>query len=256
MLFDTHCHVNFKAFDKTYKQVVQASLRRGLKLNIVGSGYDTSKLALDIAYEFKGNPVYASVGMHPIHSEDEKFDYAGFRAMAGDEKVIAIGETGIDLYRDIDIAKQEEVFRQHIKIAKEVKKPLILHSRASKRDSDDSYKKLLDIVSREQVRGVLHCFSGSLEMAEKFLDLGFYISFTGIITFKNSSLDDVIRAVPLDRVLVETDAPYLAPEPFRGKNNYPYYVEYVARKIAELKGMPFEDVAKKTTENAIKLFCV
>ncbi len=278
MLFDTHTHLNFKAFEESYREAIQESLARGVLLTNVGSQYQTSLRAVEIAHEFEHAPVFATVGLHPVHVANgenvQELNYEQYKALAQDQKVIAIGECGIDYFRlpseqsarSEVMKKQEEVFQAHIRLARELHKPLMVHCRPSKENPHDAYSKVIEILSPAvgafrgtplcdvPLRGVIHCFVGGQETAREFLKLGFFISFTGIITFKNSGLAPVVLEVPLEKMLIETDAPYLAPEPFRGKTNYPYYVEYVARKIAEIKGLEYEEVAEVTTKNARELF--
>ena len=267
-MYDTHCHLNFQAFKKDYKIVTQKSLDEGMMLNIVGTQYDTSKRAVEIAQEFNDKPVYAAVGIHPTHLNKEdslhKWNYEKYKQLAGDPKVVAIGETGIDRFRgDETLRVQKQIFKEHIRLAKELDKPLVIHCRPSDK-STDAYDDLLTILSNYKLQttnyklnGVVHCFIGNWEVAKQLLDIGLFISFTGIITFKNADtrLLEAVKKIPLERVLVETDAPYLTPEPFRGKTRCePLHVRYVAEKIAEIKKIPTEVVIKSTAENGKQLF--
>jgi len=274
-MYDTHCHLNFRAFADDYHDVIKHSLEKEMFLNIVGTQYETSLRAVEIAEEFADAPVYASVGLHPSHlekshdpeegNEDMRaWDYEKYKKLGLHPKVVAIGETGIDRFRLSEngnekervLKKQREVFEEHIRLALELQKPLIIHCRPS-RGTFDAYEDLISIITRYSLHGVVHCFLGNWQIAEQILRLGLYISFTGIITFKNANahLLDVVKKNPLDRILIETDAPYLTPEPFRGKTRCePMNVEYVARKIAEIKELPIEKIIQKTAENAKKLF--
>lgn len=260
IMYDTHCHLNFKAFADDYRAVLQESLEKGMSLNLVGTEYETSCRAIAIAHEFEDAPVYASVGLHPAHldknDDAHAWDYQKYRALGEDIKVVAIGETGIDRFHGAEtINKQREVFEAHIALARELKLPLIIHCRPSK-NSLDAYENLLAIVKGDQ-NGVVHCFMGNWEIAEQLLASGLYISFTGIITFKNADarLLEAAKHIPLDRIMIETDAPYLTPEPFRGKKRCePLDVECVARKIAEIQGRDVNEVIATTQQNGERLF--
>ncbi|MFH1712881.1 MAG: TatD family hydrolase [Candidatus Jacksonbacteria bacterium] len=264
-MYDTHSHLNFRAFADDYQTVIKNSLKQGMFLNIVGSELLTSKRAKEIANEFKNDPVYAAVGLHPSHLDsDDKihaWDYKQYKKLALDPKVVAIGETGLDLFHSAEtFKKQKKVFKEHIRLALEVKKPLILHCRPSK-DNFDAYHDLIKTIINYQLPitnyAVVHCFLSNWQIAKQLLDLNLYISFTGIITYKNVDdyLIDAIKKIPLDRIMIETDCPYLTPEPYRGqKRNEPLYVKYVARKIAEIKGIDVKTVIDATTENGKNFF--
>lgn len=206
---------------------------------------------LDIAKRYDN--VDASVGLHPNEETDEEPTVEKLVGLAGDDKIVAIGETGLDYFRTEPEGQnnQKERFRTHIRAAHEAKKPLIIHTRQAPKDT-------ITIMNEERAKdvcGVMHCFTESWDMAKKALDLGFYISFSGIVTFKNATdLQEVAKKVPLENMLVETDAPFLAPVPFRGKPNEPAYVRHVAEYIATLKGLSFDVVARQTSENYFRLF--
>jgi TatD DNase family protein len=275
MLYDTHAHINFAAYKENYKTLIEQTLAQGLWLNNVGTQKDTSAEAVRIANEFaKG--VYAVVGLHPIHtlkqevdeeeshfkSREEKFDYDFYRKLAENPKVVGIGECGLDYYRTPQGQSLEEVkaiqlpaFRQQILLAKELNKALAIHCRASK-DSFDAYEDILEILRQEKPqRFEIHSFTANWQVAQKFLELGGYIGLNGIITFdKTGVLAEVIRNCPLQKIVLETDAPYLAPVPFRGKKNEPAYLQYVVGHIAALKNQAKEEVAEITTANALALF--
>ncbi len=276
MLIDTHAHVNFSAFKEDGKEVLQRCLDNEIEVINVGSQWSTSQRAVEIAEQYKEG-VYAAVGLHPIHlyqmevdenedihfiSRAEKFDYDKYKELALHPKVVAIGEMGIDYFHlpegeDPEEVKhkQKETFLQGIELARELDKPIIVHTRPA-RGSFDAYDDEINILRQVgYFHGVIHSFLGSFEQAQTFLQMGFYLSFNGIVTFKNAKeVQEVAKKVPLERVLLETDSPYLTPEPYRGKRNEPAYVEYVARKIAELKGVSVEEVAEITTNNARRLF--
>lgn len=274
MLIDSHSHINFAQFSKDADAVIKRALDNDTRLIIVGSQYSTSKRAVEIAEKYD-SMVYAAIGLHPIHLEyqeyedvidgekimfhtrAEEFNEEKYKELAGNEKVVAIGETGLDYYRVQDkdrdkmLIKQIAVLKQHVKLAIEVDKPVIFHCR-------DAYAELAEVLDDySDLSGVVHCFSDSWEMAEEFLNKNLYLGFTGIITFKNKALDglrEVVKKAPLDRILVETDCPYLCPEPFRGKRNEPLYVQYVAKKVAEIRGISLNEVMEATSFNAKKLF--
>ena len=278
-MVDTHAHLNFEAFNKDYAQVIERSFASGVKTIInVGSNLATSQKAVDIARgrsSVRRCDLYAAVGLHPIHAcptkfsegkigrvTDEEFKMEEFRKLAKNPKVVAIGETGLDWYRlttndkQQTIDSQKEIFIKHLQLAKEINLPVILHCRGSKENPKDAYSEMLEIIKDKNFPGVIHCFSTDWPIAQKFLQLGLYIGFTGPITFKNatSELLEVVKKAPIDKILTETDCPFLAPEPFRGQRNEPAYVEYIARKIAEIKNLSFEEIDKITTANAKKLF--
>jgi len=257
MLFDSHTHVNFKDFDEDRDAVILRCLADDVWMINVGSDAVNSQKAIDIAHQYEKG-VYASVGIHPNDSDDA--DFSAIENMAKDDKVVAIGETGLDYYcsqaseklKGESVKKeQKELFMKHIELSQKVKKPLIIHCRDAHHDLIsilNSYSKIPNSAC-----GVMHFFCGTAEEALAYCNLGFYISFSGVVTFARD-YDEAVRAVPLERILVETDAPFVAPVPFRGKRNEPRYVEYAARKVAEIKGLSFEEVAEQTTQNARKLF--
>ena len=259
-MIDTHAHLNFKMFKNDYAQVIEHNFKQGLKAVInIGSNLETSQKAITIAQEFKN--CFIAIGLHPIHVKDEEFSREKYTSLIKENKslVKAIGETGLDFYHSEDNKDlQKRVFLQHIDLAKEFNLPVILHCRGSKEDSKNAYLELLKIIKelKEIPLGVIHCFSSNWEIAQEFLNLGFYIGFTGPITFKNaaSELLQVVKKTPLNRILLETDCPFLAPEPYRGQRNEPVYVRFMAQKIAELKNISFEKVVETTTENAKELF--
>lgn len=250
-LIDTHTHLDFDRFDGDREDVILRALDAQVAAMLtIGVDYKTSLAAVRLAEE--NAPVFAAVGVHPHDAKemtDEQFDELA--ALLSHPRVLAIGEVGLDYHYDYSPRDvQRRVFRRFLDLAEETQKPLIIHTR----EADDDVLELLREKQRSGWRGVFHCFSGDEAMAKKVVDMGFYISFTGNITFKNSRAVDVLKSIPIERLLVETDCPFMAPEPFRGKRNEPAYVVYVARKMAEVKELPFETIARITTQNAVNLF--
>jgi TatD DNase family protein len=256
MLIDTHCHLNFEAFEKDYQAVAKRCQEKGMKVVTVGSQKQTSQRAMEIAHEF--DFVFAAVGLHPTHLADEEFSAEDYLKMAKDPKVVAIGETGLDYYQmwaenkeEEQAAKeaQKELLKKHLVLAQESDLPVILHCR-------DAYEDLIQFLkTQEKISGVVHCFLSSRIIARQFLDLGLYLGFTGIITFTDDQeLFEVVKETPLEKMFIETDSPYLAPQAYRGKRCEPIYVEEVAKKIAELKNIPVEKVIEQTGQNAEEFF--
>src|SRR3989344_4595997 len=316
-LIDAHTHTQFAAFEKDGDAVIRRALGAGIWMINVGTQRDTSANSLELAHKYDG--VWATVGLHPIHTEKsfhdeqelgitnhetgeptpqppsqgegekkrdaisllvgglagftsrgEDFDYDYYKKLAQDSKVVAIGECGLDYYRLTEETKnkQVEVFIKQIELAREVGKPLMIHCR-------EAFTDLIEILEKHLIPtpqppsqgeggasgrggrlispGVVHFFSGTIDDAEKLMDLGFSFSFGGVITFARA-YEKLIKFIPLDRILLETDAPYVAPLPYRGKRNEPLYVEEVAKKIAKILNKDFEEIARITTENAIKIF--
>ncbi|MCM3575884.1 MULTISPECIES: TatD family hydrolase [Mesobacillus] len=252
MLFDTHVHLNAEQFNDDLQEVIDRALDEGVT-NMVVVGFDeaTIKKAIELAegYDF----IYASVGWHPVDAIDMTQEHLDWlRELSSHPKVVALGEMGLDYYWDKspkDI--QKEVFRKQIRLAKEVNLPIIIHNR-------DATADIVEILKEEnagEVGGIMHCYSGSVETALECIDMNFYISLGGPVTFKNAKKPkEVAESIPMDRLLVETDCPYLTPHPYRGKRNEPAYVKLVAEQIAELKGLTLEEVAGETAKNAKKLF--
>lgn len=265
-MIDTHAHLNFKAFKDKIPLIVQSAKFAGLKAIInAGSNYLTSQKAIEIAKDY--DICWAAVGLHPIHVKDEEFNIDKYISLTKDnlEQIKAVGETGLDYFHsDKYKEEQKKVFIQHIELASQFDLPLILHSRGSKENSNDSYLDLFNILNElinkdknnQKIRGVLHCFSSDPEVAQKFLDIGFYLGFDGPITFKNvePKLLEVVKNTPLDRILIETDCPFLTPEPHRGQENQPTYVKFVLAKIAEIKLIDPKELEKILDQNAERLF--
>ncbi len=253
MLVDSHCHLNMldlSPFNGELDAVIQSASEMGVSEMLCVS-VDLPTLPQVLACAQRYENVFASVGIHPNDSQDE-INIETLLEFSQHEKVIAIGETGLDYFRSTgDLVWQREAFRKHIVLAKQCEKPLIIHTREAQKDTLD----IMQEESAQTVGGVLHCFTETWEMAQAAMDLGFYISFSGIVTFKNAkALQEVVKKMPLERMLVETDSPFLAPVPYRGKANYPAYVRYVAEFIAELRNEPFAKIAQQTTINFHQLF--
>ncbi len=253
MLVDSHTHLNYKAYNKDLEEVINRC--KGMKLINVGTTLETSKKAIELALD--NNNFYASVGLHPIHVNDEKFNIENYnKLIKKNNRVIAVGETGLDYFHHKEEKKeQRELFIKHIKLSKDNNLPLIIHGRNSQNEKT-VYVDICNILRSNKInKGVIHCYLGNLEEAKNFIDLGMYLGFTGVITFdKKGIMEEIIKYIPESRMLIETDAPYLTPEPYRGKRNEPSYVKYVAQKIAEIKNKTTEEIIEITGNNAIKLF--
>lgn len=327
MLIDTHAHINFNAYKDDGDLVIKRALKNDVWMINSGSQKDTSQRAIEYAKKYSEG-VYASVALHPIHlasekileyldenetidfkSREEKFDYDFYKNLASEAKVVAIGETGLEYHHinadkrglgtrnDADIERQKtlqkEVFIEHLKLARELDKPVVIHCREAYNDVLEILKSFRNkaplrfaegflrrqgfggrvgkasqppfnlrggvstdakaVAGEGELKGAVHSFVGRWSQAQQFLEMGFHLGFNGIITFARD-YDRVVRETPLERILLETDCPYLTPIPFRGQRNEPLYVKYVAEKIAELKNITFEEVAGQTTKNAKKLF--
>lgn len=276
---DAHTHVNFKAYDEDRDAVVRRALDSDTWIINVGTQIDTSKSAVDLAHKYKEG-VYAIIGLHPIHTgkshHDEKelgeggveftsrgevFDKNIYRELLKDEKVVGLGECGLDYFHmeAESIEKQKKAFIDQIELANEIGKPLMLHIRNGEDKSRNAYYDTWELLKEHAtVKGVSHFFAGSVEDMKRFVDLGFYISFAGPITYKPKieicDYIGVIKETPLDRILTDTDAPYVAPVPYRGKRNEPSYVKEIVKKIAEIKNLPESDVAHAIVENAKRIF--
>jgi TatD DNase family protein len=275
--FDAHTHVQFNAFDADRDEVMRRAQAAGVRMVNVGTQRDTSAAAIALAEQYDG--VYAAVGLHPVHtarsyhdaqelgggeaakaftSRGEIFDMEAYRALATHPKVVAIGECGLDYFRfsegesrDAQVKKQKAAFLSQIKLAREVGKPLMIHCR-------NAFADLIEILRGELqgIRpGVIHFFTGTPEDAKALFALGFSFTFGGVVTFARN-YDDAIKMIPLDHILSETDAPYVAPAPYRGKRNEPAYIVETAKKLAELKGVSTEAMAAQIAENAKRIFGV
>ncbi len=244
---DIHSHVNFPEYDADRDEVISRALAAGTWMINVGTDKEASASAVELANKYEKG-VYAIVGLHPTHT-GELFDYDFYKKLASNDKVVAIGECGLDYFRaDPSTAgNQKEVFQAQINLAKELDLPLMLHIRNAYKDAYDILK------ANPGVRGNVHFFAGTVDEARMFLELGFTLSFTGVITFARD-YDEVIKYVPLDMIMSETDCPYVTPAPHRGKRNEPVYVSEVVKKIAEIKGENVDVVKKAIISNASRLF--
>ena len=276
MLIDTHCHIQFNAYKDDWLEVIKRCEDKDMILNCVGSQIDTSRRAVEFAKKY--NFVFATIGLHPVHlfstyvdegevvfkTREESFDYEEYKKLALDPKTIAIGECGLELYHlptDVDrksiLQRQEEVFLAQSQLAKECGLPMVIHVR-------DAHPEMIALLKKipEGARGVVHCYTGNWEYAKQYLDLGLYLGFTGVITFPPKKTDpqpqidllEVIRNCPLEKMLVETDSPYLAPQAYRGERCEPWMVEEVVKKIAEIKGLSARDIEEIVLKNAKTLF--
>lgn len=251
MYVDSHCHLDLPELiadiDQLLVNMQQQQVTHALCVSV-----DLDGLPNVLALAEKYPHLFASVGVHPGYPDAKEPTVAELTALARAPKVVAIGETGLDYhYQQGELAWQRERFRTHIRVSHATNKPLIIHTRAA---VDDTLSIMREEAAHE-VGGVMHCFTESRAMAKAALDMGFYISFSGIVTFKNAAdLREVAQYIPLDRLLIETDSPYLAPVPFRGKTNQPAFVPYVAQCIAEVRGVAVAQIARATTENFFTLF--
>jgi TatD DNase family protein len=254
VLVDSHCHLDLLDYDKLETNVndivSNASENDIAYMLCVCIDWEQFPSMLDLTRNF--NNVFASVGVHPNHHEGHEPSVDELVKEAADDKIIAIGETGLDYFRsEGDLEWQRDRFRRHISAAKQSDKPLIIHSREAREDT----LKILQEENAAEIGGVMHCFAEDWETAQRAMEMNFYISFSGIVTFKSAEvLKDVARRVPLDRMLIETDSPYLAPVPHRGKTNQPAYVKHVAEHIAELRNTNYDTIAQASTENFFTLF--
>ena len=254
MLVDSHCHLDkldLAAYDGNLDAALQAAFTRHIS-HIVCIGIDMDNIQSVLTLAEQHEQVFATVGVHPLYRENREPTLDELVRVAAHPKVIAIGETGLDyFYGEGDLQWQRDRFITHIRAARQTHLPLVIHTRGAKEDT-------LNFLRDEgggEIRGVMHCFTEDLEMAKRAIDLGFLISISGIVTFRNADeLRAVVQALPLDRLLVETDAPWLTPVPHRGKANEPKFVVEVAQKVAELKGVSLEAVAEQTTRNFFSLF--
>jgi len=249
MLTDTHCHLYYDSIKKDIQIVIARAKEQGVNRFIcVGTNTIDSAESMKIAANF--DSVYASAGVHPHDAKDAPGDYLKqIRNLLQFDKMVAVGEMGLDYFRNISPPDvQKKVFCEQMELAHQMNKPVIFHNR----DADEDVIKILS--EFPGVVGVAHCFSSDLKTAKVFLDMGFYISFSGNLTFKNSHLPEIAKEIPLDKVMIETDSPFLSPVPFRGKPNEPGRTRFVAEKLAEIHKLPLEKIAEKTSTNAATLF--
>ncbi len=270
-LIDTHAHLNFKAFDKDRDEVIKRSLEQGVWLINASSNYKTSKLAKEISQQYPAG-IFASIGLHPINcvidlsqaDEDrlEELDIEKYRELAKSKGVVAIGEIGLDYWNEpkgknraeVFKNKQKEVFLKQMELAKELGLPVILHCRKAHNDLIEIMCNFYATAQKLHIGGVIHCFTGDWEQAQKYLEMELFLGFNGII-FK-MDLNEVIKKIPLEKMLIETDCPFLTPPVLAEQRNEPVNVKYVAQRIAEIKGESLEKIAQITTQNAKELFCI
>ncbi|MBE0619290.1 MAG: TatD family hydrolase [Burkholderiales bacterium] len=251
MLVDSHCHIDFEDYAGRMPQILEGMARNQVTHALCVS-VNLTDFPRVLALAEGHAQLFASVGVHPDQAEDARLAVSDLVKRAQHPKIVAIGETGLDYYRlEGDLEWQRTRFRTHIRAARECGKPLIIHTR----DAGEDTLRVLREEHADEVGGVMHCFTETLEFAQAAMDLDFYISFSGIVTFKNAlAIKEVAKAVPMERLLVETDSPYLAPVPHRGKTNEPAWVRHVAEEIARLREVPLEQVAEATTSNFFSLF--
>lgn len=261
--FDIHSHLDFLDYEKDFQDVLKRMKEKKVWTITIGTDLESSKRAVKIAEENEG--IFASIGMHPLDSGKQNFNEKEFENLAKNERVVAIGECGLDWSRiknqELRIKEKErqiDLFKRHIEFSLKFNKPLMLHFRSG--DFDDAYEDALEILSGyklqvigSKLRGNCHFFAGNLGQANKFIKLGFSLSFTGVITFTRD-YDEVIKNVPIENIMSETDAPFVAPVPYRGKRNEPVYVEEVVKRIAEIRGADFGQIKSQLVQNAIKSF--
>lgn len=283
MFVDSHCHVHFRAYQDVQEDLIKKTLASGVFMVTVGTDQETSEQAIACAERYEG--VFATIGLHPEHTIDqtfvdenehaehhaaEEFNADCYRSLAKNKTCVAIGECGLDYYRlpegmDVETVKQtqQKIVRAHFDLASELNLPVAVHCRDAYADQLKIIQEYID-AGKLQRRGVIHCFTGNKEEARAFIAQGFCLGFTGVITFPPRKLDvlvhgltetqQIIKEIPLEFILIETDSPYLTPIPYRGKRNEPAYVKYVAQKIAEIRNVSLEEIEYATTENAKRLF--
>ena len=247
-MIDTHIHLNDEAFDGILESIIEEAKKNNVnRMIVIGCDYNTSVKAIEIASAYEN--VYAIIGLHPSEVDKEKdINLSWLRNLVKHEKVIGIGEIGIDLYctkenKDLKV----EYLKKQLDVALELNMPISVHSR-------DAIELTYNILSEKPYKGIIHCFSGSLEMAKKFIDKGYYLGIGGVVTFKNTKLKDVVKEIPLSCIVSETDAPYLAPTPFRGKLNKPEYIKLIVEEIANIKGVSASEVEKQIDLNVFSIF--
>lgn len=249
MLIDTHCHLFFDELKEDLSSVLKRATDLGVtKFICVGTNIEDSKESYNLALNYEN--IFSTAGVHPHDTEEVAENYIDeLYNLLKNKKVVAVGEIGLDYFKELsDISAQKKIFAEQLELAQKINKPIVFHNR----DSDDD---IINTLSEfPNVHGVAHCFSSTYDVAKKLIDMGFYISFSGNLTFKNSHLPDVAKRLPIDRLLVETDSPFLSPAPYRGKTNEPGRVRFVADLLAKLHNLSINEVAQITTTNAKAIF--
>jgi len=251
MFIDTHCHLQFSQYRNDLNLVIERAFKNGIKYIInVGTNYEDSVRSIEIAEKYDN--VFTSVGVHPHDSEKmNDYEFDKIMELLNMKKVIAIGEIGLDYFRNYSPREiQKKVFIRFLNLAEEKDFPVIIHNRSATED----IMKVMNEETGGKLKGVMHCFSGDKAIAKEIIERGFYISFTGNITYEKYRNIDVIRSIPIDKILIETDSPFLTPEPKRNERNEPLNVKFIAEKIAQTKSLSVEDVGRITSENACKIF--
>ena len=252
MIFETHAHYEDKKFDTDREELLRELPQQGISYVVnVGSSLETTRRSIELAEQY--DYIYAAAGVHPEEAAElDEESFAWLRQQTGHEKVVAVGEIGLDYYWPEPSHEIQKLwFERQIALAREVKLPIIIHSREAAKDTMD----IMKACRADEVGGVVHCYSYSTEMAREFVDMGFYIGIGGVVTFKNAKkLKEVAAEIPLEHILLETDCPYMAPEPHRGKRNSSLYLPYVAEQIAALKGITAEEVCRVTMDNARRMY--
>lgn len=244
MFVDTHCHIG----DGEYEVYLNSAINQNVKI-VVTASEDLNSSIFNVRMANKFPNVFTCIGVHPSNVVDFQISkISEFKELLDNKKVVAIGEIGLDYYYGKENKEvQIQIFRKFLELAQSYNKPVVIHSR-------DAVKDTIDILKEYRVKGIIHCFSGSLEVAKEYIKMGFMLGIGGVITFKNSKLGEVIKEIPLEYIVLETDSPYLAPEPYRGKKNQSKYIPIIAEKISEVKEISVDEVMRITTENAIKIY--
>lgn len=254
IIFDTHCHLADKTFDENYDTIIREMNDDNVYALVCGTNYENSLKSLSLSEKY--NNIVASCGVHPTDKSGD-FDKVLFEKLCNTYKPVAIGEIGLDYYWLDQREKQQELFTKQLLFAQEMNLPVIIHGRSKHRDDFSCYDDIISFLKKYPVvkKGVAHSFAGSEKQAQELIQMGYYLGFNGIITFKNAQdRRDLIKNIPLEHILIETDSPYLAPEPHRGKTNTPLYVYYIAECISKVKNLEISEVIEQTTKNACNLF--
>jgi len=255
VLVDSHAHIGARRFDSDRDKVMERAREAGISFVFdVGSDLESSKTAIGLSQQY--DEVYAVIGFHPHNaSRMRSGDIERLAELTQQPKVVAIGEIGLDFYRDLSPREvQIESFKRQLELAEKLGLPVVIHSRDAQQEVLGILTDWAERSEQDKPLGVLHCFSGDTELAERYIEMGFFVSIAGPVTYRNSHAVDVARDIPLEKLVVETDCPYLAPHPYRGKRNEPSYLSFVVEKIGQIRGMPSELVAEQTANNVLQLF--